>query len=104
MSLAAAVGACSFMDPWTTRDEDLRAVDDPLIPPGGVTFFFTLDEASLPDWPVRDGQGISLAYRELRVTKDRPVVFLVRVDRECILQIPSMRLSKAVFPGQSNVA
>jgi hypothetical protein len=102
--LAALAAACSNAEPWTTRDEDLRAVEDPFIPPGATHFFVTLDEASLPEWRVRDGRGISEVTREIVVTEDKPVVLLIRADRDCFVQIPAMRVRKTVVPGRPTVA
>jgi heme/copper-type cytochrome/quinol oxidase subunit 2 len=102
--LAALAAACSTAEPWTTREEDLRAIEAVLVPPGATHFFVTLDEASLPEWRVRDGRGISKVTREIVVTEDKPVVLLIRADRDCFVQIPAMRVRKTVVPGRPTVA
>lgn len=104
VNLAVVWSACSAADPWTTRDADLRAVDDPFIPPGAVRFFVTLDAASLPEWRVREDQGISQVSREIYARQGWPVVLLVRADRRCTVEIPSMHVSKTVVPDQPTVA
>lgn len=104
VSLTVVVSSCSIADPWTTRDADLRAIDNPFIPPGAVPFFVTLNADSLPEWRVRDAQGVSRVSREIRASADRPVVLVVRADRQCTVQISAMRLSKTVVPGRPTVA
>lgn len=103
-AILSTATSCDAPQPWPTREEDLRALDDPWLPPDAVRFFVTFDAGSHPAWRVRASDGDVRCTNELQARAGVPMVLLLRSDTDVRLEIPAMRIRKSVTAGAPTVA